>query len=85
MAAFYQGRPVTSAAVRFGGPLHSCSYGYLCLSQAALLLELWDSAKPRFDPESVGRQARPQLPVLPDVEPLDIRSMREQDKRADQQ
>jgi hypothetical protein len=38
--------------------------------QAALLLVLWDSVKPRFDPEATKKPARPEIPVLPDVEDL---------------
>ena len=52
------------------------------LMQAALLLELWDSSKPKFDPERLGRQPRPQLPVLPDLEPMDPKSPKDADQSA---
>ena len=56
----------------------------MMLTQAALLLELWDSAKPKFDPESLGRQPRPQLPVLPDVEPMDLIRVKDTEQSASQ-
>lgn len=57
---------------------------YEMSTQAALLLELWDSSKPKFDPESLGRQPRPRLPVLPEVEPMEMKSGKDADQRASQ-
>jgi len=50
--------------------------------QASLLLEVWDALKPKFDPEALDRQQKPQLPVLPELEPLDLQSMRESKKES---
>eukprot|EP00884_Botryococcus_braunii_P022578 jgi/Botrbrau1/9003/Bobra.0148s0106.1 len=41
--------------------------------KVALLLVMWDDLKPKFDPNLLSRPQRPQLPVLDDVEPLDLR------------
>ncbi len=62
----------------------SVSLTHQTMMQAALLLEFWDSAKPKFDPESLGRQPRPQLPVLPDVEPVQMRAVKDTDQSASQ-
>ncbi|CAK0774363.1 hypothetical protein CVIRNUC_004161 [Coccomyxa viridis] len=46
--------------------------------KASLLLEIWDSTKPKFDPELLGRQPRPQLRNLPDADIEDtLRKIRE--------
>ena len=39
--------------------------------QAALLLNVWDDTKPRFDAEAGKRPRRPDLAVLPDVKDLE--------------
>lgn len=40
--------------------------------QVALLLVMWDDLKPKFDPEMALRPQRPELQMLPEVEPLDL-------------
>lgn len=40
-------------------------------AQAALLLNVWDDTKPKFDAEAGRRPQRPELPVLPDVADLE--------------
>lgn len=35
---------------------------------------MWDDLKPKFDPEMARRPQRPELQILPEVEPLDLPS-----------